>query len=127
LVILAFLLLWFLSELGSPAAITFLIGASVSLVAGIVGIVASMRLSSKISYSSKFGLAPSFRTAYQSASVIAFSTVSLHLLGNITFIQLSQSQPTFSNKIFHFQTPAPNINTIASYSKVLQVMDLEHH
>ena len=122
LIVLSFLLLWFLSELGSPAAITFLVGAVVSLAAGVAAIIASTRLSSRITYSSKFGLAPAFRTAYQSASAIAFSTVSLHLLGTSFPTQPSQSQPTSLKNILPSTTPAPNTTTTANSSKASRAM-----
>lgn len=77
----AFLLLWFITELGPSAAVAFLVGALVNMVAGVLSFSVSTRSSCRVAYCSKYGLAPTFKTAYQAATVIAFSTTSLNLLG----------------------------------------------
>ena len=81
LVITAFLLLFFLTELAASAAVSFLVGALMSLISGALTLVLTSRASPRVAYCSKFGLGPSFRTAYQTCSAIGFGVASFNLLG----------------------------------------------
>ena len=71
----------FLTELGLSVAISFLIGALISMAAGLGGLVLTLRASARVAYCCKYGLGPAFKTAYQCCSAIGFGVTSFTLLG----------------------------------------------
>lgn len=81
IIVVAFLLLWFLTELQIEAAISFVVGAFISVFIGIASLILATRTFPKVAYCSKFGIGSSYRTAYQAASLIGFAVASLNLLG----------------------------------------------
>jgi inorganic pyrophosphatase len=61
-------------------AVAFLIGALVSMVCGIIGMVVATRTNYRVTYCAKDSLADAFRTAYRAGCAMGFALVSLGLL-----------------------------------------------
>ena len=68
---------------GVGAAIAFGVGALVSMVCGIIGMVIATEANYRTTYCAKIGLAMAFRTAYRAGVAMGFALVSLGLLGII--------------------------------------------
>ena len=67
-------------------AVAFLIGAIVSMLCGIIGMVIATKTNYRTTYCAKSSLATAFRTAYRAGCAMGFALVSLGLLSNIVFI-----------------------------------------
>ena len=61
-------------------AIAFLIGATVSILCGIIGMIMATRTNYKVTYCAVSGMAGAFKTAYRAGCVMGFALVSLGLL-----------------------------------------------
>ena len=61
-------------------AVAFLIGAVVSIICGIIGMVMATRTNYKVTYCAVSGMAGAFKTAYRAGCVMGFALVSLGLL-----------------------------------------------
>lgn len=81
-----FLVILFLTEQGIWTAIAFMIGAIVSILCGIIGMVVATRTNYKVTYCAKNSLAPAFRTAYRAGCAMGFALVSIGLLSRIILI-----------------------------------------
>jgi Na+/H+-translocating membrane pyrophosphatase len=76
-----FIIITFLTEEGVKTAIAFAIGALVSMIAGIVGMVIATQANFRTTYCAKHSLSAAFRTAYRAGCAMGFALVSLGLLG----------------------------------------------
>ena len=85
-----FVVIIFLTAEGIATAIAFLVGALVSMICGIIGMVIATQANYRTTYCAKKGLAIAFRTAYRAGCAMGFALVSLGLLGtSILIIQKS--------------------------------------
>jgi|LakMenEpi03Aug12_release.lakeMendotaPanAssembly.Ray.scaffolds.fasta_scaffold146380_2 inorganic pyrophosphatase len=75
-----FIIITFLTEEGIWTAFAFLIGAVVSIICGIVGMVIATRTNYRVTYCAYNSLASAFRTAYRAGCAMGFALVSLGLL-----------------------------------------------
>ena len=82
MVIIMFVVIIFLTAEGIATAIAFLVGALVSMICGIIGMVIATQTNYRTTYCAKKGLAIAFRTAYRAGCAMGFALVSLGLLGN---------------------------------------------
>ena len=82
-----FFIIAFLTEQGFWTAFAFLIGALVSIICGIVGMVIATRTNYKVTYCAYNSLATAFKTAYRAGCVIGFALVSLGLLSTLKSMQ----------------------------------------
>jgi Na+/H+-translocating membrane pyrophosphatase len=80
LVMLTFVLVLFLSEQKWLTAMAYFVGAFVSMVCGVVGVIVGTQSNYRVAYCSRFGLAPTFQIAYQASCSIGFGLVSFALL-----------------------------------------------
>jgi inorganic pyrophosphatase len=76
-----FVVIVFLTEQGLWTAVAFLIGAVVSVICGIVGMVIATRTNYRVTYCAYGSLSSAFRVAYKAGCVMGFALVSLGLLG----------------------------------------------
>ena len=83
-----FVVIIFLTAEGVATAITFLVGAVVSMICGGIGMVIATQSNYRTTYCAKKGLAIAFRTAYRAGCAMGFALVSLGLLG-ISFSKFS--------------------------------------
>jgi len=81
-----FIIIIFLTEQGLWTAVAFIIGAVVSIVCGIIGMVIATRTNYRVTYCARDGLAPAFRTAYRAGCAMGFALVSFGLLSKSHFI-----------------------------------------
>lgn len=81
-----FFVILFLTEQGIWTAVAFMIGAVVSILCGIIGMIVATRTNYKVTYCAKNSLAPAFRTAYRAGCAMGFALVSIGLLGNFISI-----------------------------------------
>lgn len=84
-----FIIITFLTEQGLWTAFAFLIGAVVSVICGIIGMVIATRTNYRVTYCAYGSLAAAFRTAYRAGCVMGFALVSLGLLSTIYTTQFS--------------------------------------
>lgn len=82
-----FIIIALLTEQGLWTAVAFLIGAVVSVICGIIGMVVATRANYRVTYCAYGSLASAFRTAYKAGCVMGFALVSLGLLSNSRVIQ----------------------------------------
>ena len=78
-----FFIVWFLTEFGLWTAVAFLIGALVSIICGIFGMVIATRTNYRVTFCANHSLADAFRTAYRAGCAMGFALVSFGLLGNL--------------------------------------------
>lgn len=62
-----------------------------SMLSGLGAMILTIRASARVAYCCKFGLAPTFKTAYQCCSAIGFGVASFNLLGIFVINQVSPS------------------------------------
>ena len=74
------LIIGFVTQYHWWTAIAFLIGATVSITCGIIGMVMATRTNYKVTYCAVSGMAGAFKTAYRAGCVMGFALVSLGLL-----------------------------------------------
>jgi len=86
---LLFLAVWFLTDKGLTTALAFLAGILVSLLAGMISLLIAVQGSYRTAFCARYALAPTFHTAYRTASAIGFAVASISLLGIPQYIQLS--------------------------------------
>jgi len=82
-----FLVVTFLTAEGIMTAISFAVGAIISIVCGCIGMVIATQTNFRTTYCAREGLAPAFRVAYRAGCAMGFALVSLGLLGISVFIQ----------------------------------------
>jgi H+-translocating diphosphatase len=75
-----FIIITFLTGQGIWTAFAFLIGAVVSIVCGIIGMVIATRTNYRVTFCAYHSLAAAFKTAYKAGCVMGFALVSLGLL-----------------------------------------------
>jgi H(+)-translocating pyrophosphatase len=75
-----FIIITFLTEQGIWTAVAFLIGAVVSIICGIIGMVIATRTNYRVTFCAYNSLGSAFRTAYRAGCVMGFALVSLGLL-----------------------------------------------
>jgi inorganic pyrophosphatase len=78
-----FIIITFLTEEGLWTAFAFLIGAVVSVVCGIIGMVIATRTNYRVTFCAYSSLANAFKTAYRAGCVMGFALVSIGLLSTI--------------------------------------------
>ena len=81
MVVVMFIIIIFLTAEGLYTAVAFLIGALVSMLCGVIGMVIATQTNYRTTYCAKRGLAIAFRTAYRAGCAMGFALVSLGLLG----------------------------------------------
>jgi len=86
-VVVMFLVVTFLTAKGIMTAISFAVGAIISIVCGCIGMVIATQTNFRTTYCAREGLAPAFRVAYRAGCAMGFALVSLGLLGISVFIQ----------------------------------------
>lgn len=106
-----FVVIIFLTEQGLWTAIAFLIGAVVSVICGIIGMVIATRTNYRVTYCAYGSLSAAFRTAYKAGCVMGFALVSLGLLGNPPPIQSSPSSSSSTNASGASTTAIATTNT----------------
>jgi K(+)-stimulated pyrophosphate-energized sodium pump len=67
-------------------AISFAVGAIVSIICGAVGMLIATQTNFRTTYCAKRGLAPAFRVAFRAGCAMGFALVSLGLLSNFVLI-----------------------------------------
>jgi Na+/H+-translocating membrane pyrophosphatase len=67
-------------------AVSFAIGAVVSIICGAVGMLIATQTNFRTTYCAKRGLAPAFRVAFRAGCAMGFALVSLGLLGRYLII-----------------------------------------
>ena len=82
-----FIIITFLTEQGIWTAFAFLIGAVVSIICGIIGMVVATRTNYRVTYCAYGSLSAAFRTAYRAGCAMGFALVSLGLLSKIESMQ----------------------------------------
>jgi Na+/H+-translocating membrane pyrophosphatase len=80
-----FIIITFLTEQGIWTAVAFLIGAVVSIICGIIGMVVATRTNYRVTYCAYGSLSAAFRTAYKAGCAMGFALVSIGLL-SITYL-----------------------------------------
>ncbi len=75
-----FLIIAFLTEFRFWTAIAFLVGAFVSIICGIIGMLIATRTNYKVTYLAKDSLTLAFETAYRAGCSMGFMLVSIGLL-----------------------------------------------
>jgi len=80
-IIIFFIIIIFFTEQGIWTAVAFLIGAVVSIICGIIGMVVATRTNYRVTYCAYGSLSAAFRTAYKAGCAMGFALVSLGLLG----------------------------------------------
>ena len=78
-----FFVVWFLTEFKLWTAVAFLIGALVSILCGIFGMVIATRTNYRVTFCANHSLAEAFRTAYRAGCSMGFALVSFGLLSNL--------------------------------------------
>jgi inorganic pyrophosphatase len=81
-----FIIITFLTGQGIWTAVAFLIGAVVSMICGIIGMVIATRTNYRVTFCATSSLAQAFKVAYKAGCVMGFALVSLGLLSNITIL-----------------------------------------
>lgn len=81
-----FFVIFFLTEQGIWTAVAFMVGAIVSILCGVIGMIIATRTNYKVTYCAKIGLAPAFRTAYRAGCAMGFALVSIGLLSTLNTI-----------------------------------------
>ncbi len=79
--VIMFFIIGFFTLQGFATAIAFMVGAIISIICGIIGMVIATRTNYKVTYCAKNSLAPAFRTAYRAGCAMGFALVSIGLLG----------------------------------------------
>ena len=79
-VLVMMLIIGFVTQYHWWTAVAFLIGATVSITCGIIGMVMATRTNYKVTYCAVAGMAGAFKTAYRAGCVMGFALVSLGLL-----------------------------------------------
>ena len=82
-----FIIITFLTEQGIWTAVAFLIGAVVSIICGIIGMVVATRTNYRVTYCAYGSLSAAFRTAYKAGCAMGFALVSIGLLGILYVIK----------------------------------------
>ena len=82
------LIIGFVTQYHWWTAVAFLIGATVSITCGIIGMAMATRTNYKVTYCAVSGMAGAFKTAYRAGCVMGFALVSLGLLILTTVIVL---------------------------------------
>ena len=85
-----FIVITFLTEQGLWTAFAFLIGAVVSVICGIIGMVVATRTNYRVTYCAYGSLSAAFRTAYRAGCAMGFALVSLGLLSKTSPMQFSR-------------------------------------
>ena len=75
-----FLIIAFFTEFRWWTAVAFIIGATVSILCGIIGMVVATRTNYRVTYLAKDGLADAFKIAYRAGCSMGFMLVSIGLL-----------------------------------------------
>ena len=78
-----FIIIIFLTGQGIWTAIAFLIGAIVSIICGIMGMVIATRTNYRVTYCAYNSLSEAFKVAYKAGCVMGFALVSLGLLSTL--------------------------------------------
>jgi len=86
-IIIMFIIITFLTEQGIWTAVAFLIGAIVSIICGIIGMVVATRTNYRVTYCAYGSLSAAFRTAYKAGCAMGFALVSIGLLGILYVIK----------------------------------------
>ena len=86
-IIIMFIIITFLTEQGIWTAVAFLIGAIVSIICGIIGMVIATRTNYRVTYCAYGSLSSAFRTAYKAGCAMGFALVSIGLLGKLYLIK----------------------------------------
>ena len=86
-IIIMFIIITFLTEQGIWTAIAFLIGAIVSIICGIIGMVVATRTNYRVTYCAYGSLSAAFKTAYKAGCAMGFALVSIGLLGILYVIK----------------------------------------
>lgn len=81
MVVVMFVVIVFFTGQGISTAIAFFIGAIVSMICGLIGMIIATETNFRVTYCAKIGLAPAFRAAYRAGCAMGFALVSLGLLG----------------------------------------------
>ena len=79
-VLIMMIIIGFTTQFHWWTAVAFLIGATISITCGIVGMIMATRTNYKVTYCAVFGMTQAFRTAYRAGCVMGFALVSLGLL-----------------------------------------------
>lgn len=69
-----------LTEQGFWTAFAFIIGAIVSILCGVIGMVIATRTNYKVTYCANHGMSTAFRAAYRAGCSMGFALVSIGLL-----------------------------------------------
>ena len=93
MVVVMFIIIIFLTAEGLYTAVAFLIGALVSMLCGVIGMVIATQTNYRTTYCAKRGLAIAFRTAYRAGCAMGFALVSLGLLGIFLKLNFSINDP----------------------------------
>lgn len=75
-----FFVILFLTEFGLWTAVAFLIGAIISIICGVIGMMVATRTNYRVTYCARESLAPAFKIAYRAGLAMGFALVSLGLL-----------------------------------------------
>lgn len=75
-------IVWICSSEGLYTAISFVVGALISMLCGAIGMLIATQANYRTTYSAKLSLSLAFRTAYRAGCAMGFALVSLGLLGN---------------------------------------------
>jgi Na+/H+-translocating membrane pyrophosphatase len=86
-IIIMFIIITFLTEQGIWTAVAFLIGAIVSIICGIIGMVVATRTNYRVTYCAYGSLSAAFKTAYKAGCAMGFALVSIGLLGILYVIK----------------------------------------
>lgn len=86
-IIIMFIIITFLTEQGIWTAVAFLIGAVVSIICGIIGMVVATRTNYRVTYCAYGSLSAAFKTAYKAGCAMGFALVSIGLLGILYVIK----------------------------------------
>ena len=86
-IIIMFIIITFLTEQGIWTAVAFLIGAVVSIICGIIGMVIATRTNYRVTYCAYGSLSAAFKTAYKAGCAMGFALVSIGLLGKLYIIK----------------------------------------
>lgn len=110
-----FVIITFLTEQGIWTAFAFLIGAVVSIICGIIGMVIATRTNYRVTFCAYTSLASAFKTAYRAGCVMGFALVSLGLLVLTLLIVLYKRFKGLNDGDSNIEYYGPLFEAVAGY------------